>query len=253
MFANIYSHLSNAYNYINSGIRNNQFIYNLIPVWFQMIAPVLYSNMLQLEGIKPYFNSIYSQITEKNKNDYLNNKNNTIVNFVQQKNMGGTNTKKEEIIVEKKKAIPKKIRDEVWGKYHGNSNEGVCYCCGRMVYRNNAGWQASHVIAEKSPDGNPGEITVENLRVGCAGCNISCGNGNLYVYIRDKDLHGPGRKNVDSYFKKNPSQANNKRTNNWGNNKKKLSDDKNNKNINNKKKSAKKKGDDKKGWLSEWI
>ena len=70
MFANIYSHLSNAYNYINSGIRNNQFIYNLIPVWFQMIAPVLYSNMLQLEGIKPYFNSIYSQITEKNKTTY---------------------------------------------------------------------------------------------------------------------------------------------------------------------------------------
>jgi len=226
-----------------------------------MIAPALYSNIPQLESVNPYFNSIYDNIIEnKNKNNNLN-KNNKILNFIQPENMGSSNTKKEvnnkpvEIKNEvKKQAIPKKIRDGTWIKYFGESDEGICYSCGKRVERYNAGWQCSHVIAEKSPDGKPGEITVENLRVGCAGCNIGCGNGNLYVYIRDKKLKGPGSKNVDTYFKKNPSQINNKRTNNWGNNKKKSEENKIIKSNNISKKDSKVNNDKKnKGWLSEWI
>jgi hypothetical protein len=263
MFANIYSCLSNAYNYLDSSIRNNPFIYNLIPVWFQMIAPSLYSTVPQLEATKPLFSSIFEHINNKNNN--LNNKNNSIIHRIDPENMGSNNSKnnaKNNVIESKaevkptkqatetkteiktKKPIPKKIRDAVWVKYHGEKDEGICYCCGRIVYRDHAGWQASHVIAEKSPDGKPGEITVENLRVGCAGCNIGCGNGNLYVYIRDKNLKGPGSKNVDAYFKKNPSQINNRRTNNWGNNKKKSQENK-----------VVKKNDNSKNkvWLAEWI
>lgn len=242
MFSNIYSCLSNAYNYVDSSIRNNPFIFNLIPVWFQMIAPALYSNAPQLESVKPIFSYIYSEITKNNKNNNLNNKNNSIINWVEPENMGCTNTKKEvnnnTVEIKKKKAIPKKIRDAVWLKYHGDKDEGVCYSCGEKVKRYNAGWQCSHVHSESTG----GEISVENLRTGCIGCNLSCGDKNLYAFIRDKDLHGPGRKNVNAYFKKNPSQINSKRTNNWGNNKKKSQE---NKNIVNKK------GD--KGWLAEWI
>jgi hypothetical protein len=42
------------------------------------------------------------------------------------------------------------------------------------------------------------------------------GNQNLYAFIRDKNLKGPGNKNIAAYFKQNPSQINDKRTNNWG-------------------------------------
>lgn len=281
MFNNIYSCLSNTYNYLDSTIRNNQFIFSLIPVWFQIISPALYSNIPQLEGVKPFFKSLYTEIDKINNN--LNNKNNSIIKVIDSKNMGANNTKNEiknevkndTVEVKKKKAIPKKIRDAVWIKYFGENDEGICYCCGKFVERYNAGWQCSHIVAEKSPDGKPGEITVENLRVGCAGCNIGCGNGNLYVYIRDKNLKGPGSKNVDAYFKKNPSQINNKRTNNWGNNKKKNEENKNKviivnskKDDNNKKQdniinkksnnSVNKKQDNStnkknKGWLSEWL
>lgn len=142
----------------------------------------------------------------------------------------------------KKQAIPKKIRDAVWVKYCGNGDEGVCYCCSKKVERYHSGWQCSHVFSENMG----GEISVDNLRVNCSGCNQSMGNQNLYAYIRDKDLKGPGRKNVDAYFKKNPSQKDSKRTNNWGGNKKKNQE---NKNIVNKKDISKKKD----GWLSEWI
>jgi hypothetical protein len=120
-----------------------------------------------------------------------------------------------------------------------------------------------------------GEVSVDNLRVSCSGCNLSMGNQNLYAYIRDKKLNGPGYKNIDAYFKKNPSQKDSKRTNNWRNNKKKSEENKNkvnkidNKvNINKKqdnsinkkqdnginKKQVKVNNDKKnKGWLSEWM
>ena len=241
MFSNIYSCLSNAYNYVDSSIRNNPFIFNLIPVWFQMIAPSLYSNVPQLEAVKPLFSSIYDEIIKnKNKNNNLNNKNNSIINWVQPENMGCTSTKnetKDNVEIKKKKAISKKIRDATWIKYHGDKDEGICYCCNKKIERYNAGWHCCHVHSEVTG----GEISVENLRVGCSGCNLSMSDQNLYAFIRDKDLHGPGRKNVNAYFKKHPSQINSKRTNNWGNNKKKSQE---NKNIINKKD---------KGWLSEWI
>ncbi len=256
MFSNIYSCLSNTYNYLDTSIRNNPFLFSLIPVWFQLIAPALYSNIPQLDTIKPYFKSVYDQIeNNKNKNLNLNNKN-SILNWIQPENMGSSNTKNntknnvnnknddKNVTIEtkkKKQVIPKKIRDAVWVKYCGQGDEGICYCCSKKVDRYHAGWQCSHVFSENMG----GEISVENLRVNCSSCNLSMGNQNLYAYIRDKKLKGPGSKNVDAYFKKNPSQKDSKRTNNWGNNKKKSQE---NKNIVNKK-------DDKKnkGWLAEWI
>lgn len=62
--------------------------------------------------------------------------------------------------------------------------------------------------------------------------------------------------NLYAYFKKNPSEINSKRTNNWGNNKKKSEENKNN--VNKKDNSINKKQDNRinkknKGWLSEWL
>lgn len=111
-----------------------------------------------------------------------------------------------------KERIPKATRNAVWTKYHGEANTGICYCCGIRVQRYNAGWHCSHVLSEDKG----GPTTVENLRTCCRHCNLSMGNCNLYVYIQNKNLTGPGSKNVRNYLQHHHSQQNDKRTNNWG-------------------------------------
>jgi hypothetical protein len=108
----------------------------------------------------------------------------------------------------KKDLIPKKVRDGTWIKYHGNANVGICYCCGTTIQRYNRGWHCSHVLA----DSKGGEETIENMRTCCAKCNLSMGNCNLYVYIRDKKLTGPGAQNIESYFIINITQINDRRS-----------------------------------------
>ena len=108
--------------------------------------------------------------------------------------------------------IPRKLREELWLKYCGNNNNGLCYCCGKVVNRYNGGWHAAHVISEDKG----GETTLENLRVSCQHCNLSMGNQNLYCYIKVKKLKGPGRYKCKSYFTKYPLQIGDKRTNNYG-------------------------------------
>jgi 5-methylcytosine-specific restriction endonuclease McrA len=112
----------------------------------------------------------------------------------------------------KRDRIPQDIRNNVWMTYHGDNSVGVCYCCGTTIQRYNAGWHCSHVIS----DIKGGQETVDNLRTCCKHCNLSMGDQNLYVYIRDKGLAGPGSKNVNSYLQRHYSQINDKRTNNWG-------------------------------------
>jgi 5-methylcytosine-specific restriction endonuclease McrA len=122
--------------------------------------------------------------------------------------MGCGNSAKEEY---HKEHISKALRDEVWEKYHGNKDTGKCYCCGAKINRYHGQWHAGHVRAEVKS----GPTTLENLRTCCPHCNLSMNDQNLYAYIRDKDLHGPGRKNVDRYFKHHKSQIHDKRTNNY--------------------------------------
>lgn len=114
----------------------------------------------------------------------------------------------------KDEQIPKKVRDSVWNKYHKEKNIGICYTCGISIERYNAGWHCSHVLARNKG----GSIDVENLRTCCKHCNLSMGNCNLYTFIKNKNLKGPGRRHMDAYFAKNKSQINDKRTNNWGKN-----------------------------------
>lgn len=108
--------------------------------------------------------------------------------------------------------IPRTMRNFVWTEYHGENNFGVCYCCGIMIERYNAGWHCAHVVA----GAKGGETRVGNLRTCCRHCNLSMGDQNLYAYIKAKDLAGPGAKHADQYMRLHTSQVGDQRNNNWG-------------------------------------
>jgi 5-methylcytosine-specific restriction endonuclease McrA len=110
--------------------------------------------------------------------------------------------------------IRPEIRNAVWIKYHGEQSHGQCYCCGNVIYRQNkqSPWHCSHVKAHIIG----GEESVDNLRTCCQHCNLSMGDQNLYAYIRDRNLTGPGSKNLHKYLKKHRSQRMSRRTNNFG-------------------------------------
>lgn len=204
MLSKVYSTACSAYDYFKSIVANNQGMFLLIPLWFEYLSP----NLKYLEGARPMFNSIYDAFLycQQNRPQLTDNR------FITK-----IDDKVEEKPKKKKKdAIPKAIRDAVWLKYHGDNEEGICYACNRIIFRDRAGWHCSHVLSENKN----GQIKVKNMRTCCAGCNLSMGNQNLYAYIRDKNLKGPGSKNVAAYFEKNPSQINDKRTNNWNRKKK---------------------------------
>lgn len=89
-----------------------------------------------------------------------------------------------------RRKIPKAVRDTVWCTYHGRSANGVCYCCGTPINQQN--WHCAHVIA----DAAGGLPDVANLRTCCQHCNLSMGKRNLYTYIQEQNLQGPGRHNL---------------------------------------------------------
>ena len=112
-------------------------------------------------------------------------------------------------VVRPRNVIPRRLRNNVWIKYQGNKDTGICYCCGVDIRRYDHGWHCSHVIA----DVKDGEVSIDNLRACCTRCNLSMGSQNLYAYIHDKQLKGPGRTNVAKYFRDHPSQIHDKRVN----------------------------------------
>jgi 5-methylcytosine-specific restriction endonuclease McrA len=111
----------------------------------------------------------------------------------------------------KREPIPHEVRTTVWETYHGIKQVGTCYCCGVPIERYHGGWHCSHVVAHHKN----GPTTVENLRTCCRKCNLSMGDQNLYTYIREKQLRGPGSKHATAYLKQHPSQIFDVRTNNW--------------------------------------
>ena len=93
-------------------------------------------------------------------------------------------------------------RNVVWSKYHGTSLIGTCYCCSKIISKYNYGWHCSHVIAIAKG----GSCEINNLRVCCPNCNLKMGNQNIYAYIRDNKLRGPGAFNMNRWFMLNPLQ-----------------------------------------------
>ena len=94
-----------------------------------------------------------------------------------------------------------------WHAYHGNNTDGICYACGRTIDDKN--WHCSHVVSDK----RGGEAVVNNLRTCCQHCNLSCGEQNLYAFIRDKNLKGPGSRHITLYMHMHPDQWYSKRKN----------------------------------------
>ena len=76
--------------------------------------------------------------------------------------------------VEPRKAIPKKLRGEVWKNHCGDSTKGLCYCCSTELDIFDV-WHAGHIISHAYGGTN----TVENLRPICSSCNLSMGTENM--------------------------------------------------------------------------
>jgi hypothetical protein len=74
---------------------------------------------------------------------------------------------------QKRRGIPKKIRDKVWNNAFGPVIKGNCVCCKEEIdFRK---WDCAHIKAHKEG----GTDAEENLRPTCAGCNRSMGVENL--------------------------------------------------------------------------
>lgn len=76
-------------------------------------------------------------------------------------------------IKNKKKPIPKAVRMQVWRRDVGNSLAGKCYVCNVDIQIEN--FQCGHII----PESKGGENVIDNLKVVCPHCNLSCGVKSL--------------------------------------------------------------------------
>mgnify|MGYP001559438308 CR=1 FL=1 len=76
----------------------------------------------------------------------------------------------------KKKAIPPKLKEDVWRRDFNNIMDGVCYCCGsKITFREH---ECGHIIAERMG----GKTNINNLRAVCRSCNRSMGVQNMEEY-----------------------------------------------------------------------
>jgi len=82
--------------------------------------------------------------------------------------------------VTKKRRIPKKVRDDLWDTYIGNTiAEASCIVCNnsKISSRN---FDAGHIISEH----NGGSEDISNLLPICKGCNLSMGTTDMNKYVK---------------------------------------------------------------------
>ena len=81
--------------------------------------------------------------------------------------------------VQKKKTIPKILKNKIWNKHIGiKIGQTKCLCC-KFVYISQMNFQCGHIISEK--DG--GAMSVNNLKPICGPCNSSMGTMNMNEFI----------------------------------------------------------------------
>ena len=87
-----------------------------------------------------------------------------------------------EYVKEPRKAIPKKVRDEVWKLYFDTEDIGKCFCCNKDIFQKGSEptktWNCGHVVS----DHHGGETTVENMRPVCFGCNQLMKTQNMMLF-----------------------------------------------------------------------
>ena len=92
-----------------------------------------------------------------------------------------------------KKITKWKIKNIVWERYGNvnpdNQNEGKCFCCNKVLLRNEPSTNLGHII----PKSKGGKYTIENIRPICIMCNLGSGGMHtmhMYEYIIKKNLYG---------------------------------------------------------------
>ena len=90
----------------------------------------------------------------------------------------------------KKQSISSKTREKVWEIHIGDSMKGKCYCCDDPIKFSSAGWHCGHILAESKG----GNITIDNLRPVCAGCNLSMGTMHMKDFFIQNGFKGKGAK-----------------------------------------------------------
>lgn len=103
------------------------------------------------------------------------------------KNKGKKSNEDNETPVKKKgkrKAIGQNIRYKLWHQYFLTVN-GLCHCCQCKI--SFADFEAGHVVS----DADGGEVSLDNLRPICRGCNRGMGTMNMFEYIKLHKFPGP--------------------------------------------------------------
>ena len=79
-----------------------------------------------------------------------------------------------------KQCIPSVLKKQVWAKYIGNHiSTHKCLCC-----KINDILMNEHQCGHVNPESKGGELTIENLRPICAGCNSSMGSQNMIDFVK---------------------------------------------------------------------
>ena len=80
---------------------------------------------------------------------------------------------------QRKKTIPKALKQVVWDKYIGcDYGKGKCVCCGiNEITQMN--FQCGHIVSEF----NGGDVTLDNLKPICGLCNSSMGTRNMDEFM----------------------------------------------------------------------
>ena len=83
------------------------------------------------------------------------------------------------IVTNKRKSIPKKVRYDLWVKNCGDSLKSKCYVCRKNITFEN--FHCGHIKSVK--DG--GDNNIDNLKPICPGCNYGMGINNLEEYKKE--------------------------------------------------------------------
>jgi hypothetical protein len=106
---------------------------------------------------------------------------------------------------DKKKVIPKKIKQLVWNTNIGeDKGTGLCLCC-KTTQISQMSFHCGHIISEF----NGGGVTVDNLLPVCSLCNNSMGTRNMNEFIETHGLGKNKKKIKDKIIKSKKPMINN--------------------------------------------